>query len=193
MLGWVPTVPARGQQSVCRVRWARMLTVGLGPRILVCVSTWLSAARLPTRLSGQPCGQHRPPPRSSADWHLDPHGPRFPCTRSSHPSERDRTHLPEGWWGAEEKWARRHLEDTCWSPVQAPARVRLCFPACGSFGETVCASRAQDRSQVYGMSGLRDGSREPGRTAVSVTIAGLQVSQEGGSKRLVLEVGGAAR
>lgn len=88
LLGWVPTVPARGQQSVCRVRWARMLTVGLGPRILVCVSTWLSAARLPTRLSGQPCGQHRPPPRSSADWHLDPHGPRFPCTRSSHPSER---------------------------------------------------------------------------------------------------------
>lgn len=186
MLGWVPTVPARGQQSVCRVRWARMLTVGLGPRILVCVSTWLSAARLPTRLSGQPCGQHRPPPRSSADRHLDPHGPRFPCTRSSHPSERKvggglKKSGREGTWRTPAGHLSRLLPESgsAFLPV-APL-------------EKLCASRAQDRSQVYGMSGLRDGSREPGRTAVSVTIAGLRVSQEGGSKRLVLEVGGAAR
>lgn len=83
-----------------------------------------------------------PPLCRLAAWPLQA---TFPLYLASSPAREGNTHLLEGWRGTRPQLARKHLEDTCWSPVQAacrsqgsdlPAgtplgRYRVCWPSPG--------------------------------------------------------------
>lgn len=120
-------------------------------------------------------------PAGSAARRPGPHGPCSLCAWSRRPQERDRTHLPEG------EGLRTGGGEAFGGPPPLPVPLPL-GPGSGFlpgllWGDTVCAGRAQGRSQGQGQVG-RGWALQCTDSGWSVTVAGPAGVTGRGRRRL---------